>query len=84
MVSGPECDVRPRRCLQVACVGLLSIHVCSLCSDEEAQVQDVDTRSGYGRGWVRREEGGQVMGYRIDGRTEAAGLKTPAHTIHKR
>ena len=44
-------------------------------------MQDVDTRIGCGQGVVRREEGGQVMGYRIDGQTEAAELKTPAYTI---
>ena len=66
MVSGSECPARPRRYLQVACVGLLSSHARSLCSDEEAQARGVDTRSGCGQGWARREEGVQAIGYRID------------------
>lgn len=45
MVSGSDCDDSPRRCLQALCVGSLSSHVCSLCSDVEVQVQDVDTRA---------------------------------------
>ena len=44
--SGSECDVRPRRCLQVVCVGSLSRHVCSLCGDVQAKVQDVRTWLG--------------------------------------
>ena len=57
MVNGPARDIRPPRCLQVVCVGPLYCHVGSLCSDVEVEVQVVDTRSGCGRGWVRREEG---------------------------
>ena len=78
MVSGSEYPAKPRRYLQVACVGLLSSHARSRCSDE-AQAQDVDTRSGCGLG----EKGRGRPSDRLQNRcvTEAAETKTPAYRL---
>ena len=63
-VSGPECDVRPRRCLQVVCLGSLSRHVAHVGGAGE----DVDTQMADGAGKRAVHEEGRPL----DAQTEAA------------